>query len=92
MQEEVPHGVAVEIEKMEELEDRTNIIATIYVERDNHKGIIIGKNGTMLQKIGTQARHDLMDLLMTKVDLRIWVKVDKNWRDNETRLKGHGYL
>ncbi|WP_311564639.1 GTPase Era [Peptoniphilus duerdenii] len=92
LQEEVPHGVAVEIEKMEELEDRTNIIATIYVERDNHKGIIIGKNGTMLQKIGTQARHDLMDLLMTKVDLRIWVKVDKNWRDNETRLKGHGYL
>ena len=91
LQEEVPHGVAVEIEKMEELEDRTNIIATIYVERDNHKGIIIGKNGTMLQKIGTQARHDLMDLLMTKVDLRIWVKVDKNWRDNETRLKGHGY-
>lgn len=92
LQEEVPHGVAVEIEKMEELEDRTNIIATIYVERDNHKGIIIGKNGAMLQKIGTQARHDLMDLLMTKVDLRIWVKVDKNWRDNETRLKGHGYL
>ena len=92
LQEEVPHGVAVEIEKMEELEDSTNIIATIYVERDNHKGIIIGKNGTMLQKIGTQARHDLMDLLMTKVDLRIWVKVDKNWRDNETRLKGHGYL
>lgn len=92
LQEEVPHGVAVEIEKMEELEDRTNIIATIYVERDNHKGIIIGKNGTMLQKIGTQARHDIMDLLMTKVDLRIWVKVDKNWRDNETRLKGHGYL
>ena len=92
LQEEVPHGVAVEIEKMEELEDRTNIIATIYVERDNHKGIIIGKNGTMLQKIGTQARHYLMDLLMTKVDLRIWVKVDKNWRDNETRLKGHGYL
>lgn len=92
LQEEVPHGVAVEIEKMEELEDRTNIIATIYVERDNHKGIIIGKNGTMLQKIGNQARHDLMDLLMTKVDLRIWVKVDKNWRDNETRLKGHGYL
>lgn len=92
LQEEVPHGVAVEIEKMEELEDRTNIIATIYVERDNHKGIIIGKNGTMLQKIGTQARHDLMELLMTKVDLRIWVKVDKNWRDNETRLKGHGYL
>ena len=92
LQEEVPHGVAVEIEKMEELEDRTNIIATIYVERDNHKGIIIGKNGTMLQKIGTQARHDLMDLLMTKVDLRIWVKVDKNWRDNETRLKGHGYI
>lgn len=92
LQEEVPHGVAVEIEKMEELEDRTNIIATIYVERDNHKGIIIGKNGTMLQKIGTEARHDLMDLLMTKVDLRIWVKVDKNWRDNETRLKGHGYL
>lgn len=91
LQEEVPHGVAVEIEKMEELEDSTNIIATIYVERDNHKGIIIGKNGTMLQKIGTQARHDLMDLLMTKVDLRIWVKVDKNWRDNETRLKGHGY-
>lgn len=92
LQEEVPHGVAVEIEKMEELEDRTNIIATIYVERDNHKGIIIGKGGSMLEKIGTQARHDLMDLLMTKVDLRIWVKVDKNWRDNETRLKGHGYL
>lgn len=92
LEEEVPHGVAVEIEQMEELEDRTNIIATIFVERENHKGIIIGKGGSMLKKIGSAARQDLIDLLMTKVDLRIWVKVDKNWRDNETRLKGHGYL
>ena len=92
LEEEVPHGVAVEIEQMEELEDRTNIIATIFVERENHKGIIIGKGGSMLKKIGSAARQDLIDLLMTKVDLRIWVKVDKNWRDNETRLKGHGYI
>ena len=92
LEEEVPHGVAVEIEQMEELEDRTNIIATIFVERENHKGIIIGKGGSMLKKIGSAARQDLIDLLMTKVDLRLWVKVDKNWRDNETRLKGHGYL
>ena len=92
LEEEVPHGVAVEIEQMEELEDRTNIIATIFVERENHKGIIIGKGGSMLKKIGSAARQDLIDLLMTKVDLRLWVKVDKNWRDNETRLKGHGYI
>lgn len=92
LEEEVPHGVAVEIEQMEELEDRTNIIATIFVERENHKGIIIGKGGSMLKKIGSAARQDLIDLLVTKVDLRLWVKVDKNWRDNETRLKGHGYL
>lgn len=92
LEEEVPHGVAVEIEQMEELEDRTNIITTIFVERENHKGIIIGKGGSMLKKIGSAARQDLIDLLMTKVDLRLWVKVDKNWRDNETRLKGHGYL
>ena len=92
LEEEVPHGVAVEIEQMEELEDRTNIIATIFVERENHKGIIIGKGGSMLKKIGSAARQDLIDLLMTKEDLRLWVKVDKNWRDNETRLKGHGYL
>ena len=92
LEEEVPHGVAVEIEQMEELEDRTNIIATIFVERENHKGIIIGKGGSMLKKIGSAARQDLIDLLMIKVDLRLWVKVDKNWRDNETRLKGHGYL
>lgn len=92
LEEEVPHGVAVEIEQMEELEDRTNIVATIFVERENHKGIIIGKGGSMLKKIGSAARQDLIDLLETKVDLRLWVKVDKNWRDNETRLKGHGYL
>lgn len=91
LSEEVPHGVAVSVEMMEELEDRTNIEATIFVERETHKGIIIGSGGSMLKKIGSAARRDLIELLDTKVDLRLWVKVDKNWRENAKRLGGLGY-
>ena len=68
-----------------------DIDATIICERDSHKGIIIGKQGAMLKKIGTQARMDMEKLLDTKVNLKLWVKVKKDWRDSEFLLKNYGY-
>ena len=68
-----------------------DIDATIVCERDSHKGIIIGKKGAMLKKIGTQARCDMEKLLDTKVNLKLWVKVKKDWRDSEFLLKNYGY-
>ena len=92
LKEEVPHGVAVTIEYMHENEKGlTEIEAVIYCEKDSHKGILIGKNGSMLKKIGTEARLDIENLIEGRVNLKLWVKVDKNWRDNDRRLKGLGY-
>ncbi|ERT62342.1 MULTISPECIES: GTPase Era [Peptoniphilus] len=92
LKEEVPHGVAVTIESMHENEKGlTEIEAVIYCEKDSHKGILIGKNGSMLKKIGTEARLDIENLIEGRVNLKLWVKVDKNWRDNDRRLKGLGY-
>ena len=91
LREEVPHGVGVEIEKIEELEDITNVDAVIYCERDSHKGIIIGKKGAMLKLIGSQARTDLEKLFGTKVFLQLWVKVKKDWRNSSHMLKELGY-
>lgn len=93
LDKEVPHGIAVVIDRMK---DRAgaNIIdidATIICERDSHKGIIIGKKGAMLKKIGSQARMDMEALLDTKVNLQLWVKVKKDWRDSEFLLKNYGY-
>ncbi len=93
LDKEVPHGIAVVIDRMKDRESGNivDIDATIICERDSHKGIIIGKQGVMLKKIGTQARIDMENLLDTKVNLKLWVKVKKDWRDSEFLLKNYGY-
>ncbi len=93
LDEEVPHGIAVTIDRMKRRRGKelTDIEATIICERDSHKGIIIGKNGAMLKKIGSNARFEIEKLLEEKVNLRLWVKVRKNWRDSDTMLKNFGY-
>mgnify|MGYP002514892695 CR=1 FL=1 len=93
LDKEVPHGIAVVIDRMKDREQGNivDIDATIICERDSHKGIIIGKQGAMLKKIGTQARMDMENLLDTKVNLKLWVKVKKDWRDSEFLLKNYGY-
>lgn len=94
LSEEVPHGTAVEIEKMRERENGgiMDIEATIYCEKASHKGIIIGKGGAMLKKIGTYARTDLEKFLETKVNLKLWVKVTPDWRNKAGALKRFGYV
>ena len=92
LDDEIPHGIYVEVEKMklkktQKGEDIYNTEATIYCLRDSHKGIIIGKNGEMLKKIATYARQDLEKMLQTKINLKVWVKVNKNWQDNPIVLK-----
>ena len=91
--EEVPHGIAVTIEKMRERKDGSmvDIEATIVCERDSHKGIIIGKEGTMLKRIGTKAREEIERLFEYKVNLKLWVKVKKDWRDSDILMKNYGY-
>lgn len=90
--DEVPHSVAVVIDSMKRNEnDKVHIQATIIVERDSQKGIIIGKGGKMLKNIGTQARKDIENLLGDKVFLELWVKVQKDWRDKQTYLQDYGY-
>lgn len=91
LEDEIPHGAGIEIEKVEELENLTKISAVIYCERDSHKRIIIGTKGTMLKKIGTEARQDLQLLFGTKVFLELWVKVKKDWRNSNFMLKELGY-
>ena len=92
LRDEVPHGIGVEIMKIEQLSDRlTEINATVYCERSAHKGIIIGKNGAMLQTIGTEARGDIEKLLDTHVNLKLWVKIRPDWRNNVSDLKNRGY-
>ncbi len=91
LDEEIPHGIAVTIEKMEEKEDIVNIEASIICEKDSHKGIIIGKQGNMLRKIGSAARYEIEKLLEKKVYLRLWVKIRKDWRDSDIMLKNYGY-
>jgi GTP-binding protein Era len=91
--DEVPHGTAVEINSMKERnnKDMMDIEATVYCEKDSHKGIIIGKQGRMLKEIGTKARTDIENLLNCQINLQLWVKVRKNWRDNNSTLKNLGY-
>lgn len=93
LNEEVPHGLAISIEKFKKREDKNiyDIDANIYVERDSHKGILIGKVGSMLKRIGTEAREEAERLLDAKVNLQIWVKVEKNWRDKDNLVKRFGY-
>lgn len=93
LDEEIPHGIAVTIEKMRERKGQKiiDIEATIICERDSHKGIIIGKQGAMLKKIGSNARFEIEKMLEEKVNLKIWVKVRKDWRDSDTLMKNFGY-
>lgn len=91
LSDEIPHGVAVTIEKMEFKKNIVDIEATIVCEKDSHKGIIIGKQGAMLKKIGTQARQDIENLVESRVNLNLWVKVKKDWRDSDMLLKNFGY-
>ena len=91
--EEIPHGIAVLIDVMKERPGGklTDIEATIVCEKDSHKGIIIGKQGAMLKKIGTEARAEIEGLLETKVNLKLWVKVRKNWRESDILVRNFGY-
>lgn len=103
LEEEIPHGIAVSIEQMRERNNRAfdtnssdasgimDIHATIICERDSHKGIIIGKGGSMLKKIGTQSRREIENLLDCQVNLQLWVKVKKDWRDSDSLLRNYGY-
>ncbi|MCI7179407.1 MAG: GTPase Era [Schaedlerella sp.] len=92
LQEEVPHGIAVAIDRMKMEKRVMQIDATIICERDTHKGIIIGKQGSMLKKIGSTARYEIERMLDCKVNLRLWVKVQKNWRDSDFLMKNFGYF
>lgn len=92
LEREVPHGTAVEITRFSERDDGIiDLEATIYCEKPSHKGIIIGKNGSMLKKISTEAREDCERFMGTKVFLQTWVKVKENWRDSQTMIRNFGY-
>ena len=93
LSDEVPHGIAVTIESMKYRKKAHiyDIEANIVCERDSHKGIIIGKQGAMLKKIGSKARIEIENLLGNKVNLQLWVKVKKDWRDSDFLLKNYGY-
>lgn len=93
--EEIPHSIAVVIDKIKKEEDTEKdmirVMATIIVERDSQKGIVIGKRGALLKEVGTRARHDIEMLLGTKVFLELWVKVQKDWRNKSTHLRDYGF-
>ena len=91
LNEEIPHGIAVSIERMKARKKMMDIEATIICERDSHKGIIIGKQGAMLKKIGSNARFEIERMLDCKVNLQLWVKVKKDWRDSDFLIKNFGY-
>ncbi len=92
LDDEIPHGIAVMIDRMKERPNGIiDIDATIVCERDSHKGIIIGKGGSMLKRIGTAARMEIENLMDTKVNLKLWVKVRREWRDSDLYMKNYGY-
>ena len=91
LEEEIPHGIAVTIEQMKFKKKIVDIEATIICERDSHKGIIIGKQGAMLKKIGSLARKDIEELVENQVNLKLWVRVKKDWRDSDFLMKNFGY-
>ena len=91
LNDEIPHGIAVAIDSMKYRRKIVDIDATIICERDSHKGIIIGKQGAMLKKIGSTARFEIEKMLDCKVNLRLWVKVKKDWRDSDFLIKNFGY-
>lgn len=93
MDEEIPHGIAIEIVEISQREDKdlVDVYANIHVEKKSHKPMVIGKGGKMLGKIGKESRLDIEKLLGTKVNLKLWVKVSKDWRDKENQVKSFGY-
>lgn len=94
LSDELPHGIAVCIDQMKDRPGKRALVdidATIVCERDSHKGMIIGKQGSMLKKIGTDARQDIEEFLQAKVNLKLWVKVKKDWRDSDFLLKNFGF-
>lgn len=91
LNEEIPHGIAVVIDSMKKKGKVTHIDATIICERDSHKGIIIGKQGSMLKKIGSTARYEIEKMLDMQANLKLWVKVKKDWRDSDFLVKNFGY-
>ena len=93
LEEEVPHGIFVDIDGIttRENKDIIDVFATIYCEKESHKGIIIGKGGRMLKEIGQKARIDIESLLGSKINLQLWIKVEKNWREKEKKVRYFGY-
>lgn len=93
MSDEIPHGIAVEVEKISQRENKNliDVYANIHVEKKSHKPMVIGKGGKMIQKIGSEARQDIERLMDTKVNLQLWVKITKDWRNKEEAVKGFGY-
>lgn len=93
LQEEIPHGIYVAVEEVKQRENKKiiDVIANIYCEKESHKGIVIGKGGLMLKEIGQTARVDIESLLGSKINLQLWVKVEKNWRERENKVKYFGY-
>ena len=91
LNDEIPHGIAVAIDSMKYRRKIVDIDATIICERDSHKGIIIGKQGAMLKKIGSTARYEIEKMLDMQVNLKLWVKVKKDWRDSDFLIKNFGY-
>lgn len=91
LEDEIPHGIAVSVDAMKRRKKIMDVDATIICERDSHKGIIIGKGGGMLKRIGTNARKGIENLLECQVNLKLWVKVKKDWRDSDFMLKNFGY-
>lgn len=92
LQQEIPHGIAVDIEKMKQREQKEifDIEAVIYCEKQSHKGVVIGKNGEMLKKIGSLSRKDIESFLNSKINLKLWVKVKEDWRNKETFIRDFG--
>ena len=92
LSDEIPHGIAVTIEKMQERPNGImDVEASIVCEKESHKGIVIGKGGAMLKKIGSEARREIEQMMDTKVNLQLWVKVRREWRDSELYMKNYGY-
>ena len=93
LEEEIPHGIYVSVEavKQRKNKDIIDVVANIYCEKESHKGIVIGKSGLMLKEIGQTARVDIESLLGSKINLQLWVKVEKNWREKDNKVKFFGY-
>jgi len=91
LQQEVPHGIAIEVFSMKEKPNLIDIEVNIYCEKQSHKGMVIGKNGSVLKEAGTLARADMEEMLGKKVLLKLWVKVKDDWRNRESVLRNFGY-